>query len=117
MILVICYMSRLRKSIYNVDIAEFLVRVMTFELLTIDPAQQWKFEDFDSGKTWAVSGKQVREEGFQIAIRTAAIPGSSFTRSVLRRHHAISISGMVRFALLHAPDDCPVEENNARIGV
>jgi hypothetical protein len=28
------------------------VRAMTFELLTIDPARQWKFEDYDSGETW-----------------------------------------------------------------
>ena len=44
------------------------VRAMTFDLLTIDPAKQWKFEDYDSGETWVVSGKQIREEGFKIAI-------------------------------------------------
>ena len=40
------------------------VRAMTFELLTIDPAKRWKFEDYDSGKTWAVSGQEIREKGF-----------------------------------------------------
>ncbi|MFA6243407.1 MAG: hypothetical protein WC655_20880, partial [Candidatus Hydrogenedentales bacterium] len=44
------------------------VSVMTFDLLTIDPAKNWKFEDYDSGKTWVVSGKQIREEGFAIDI-------------------------------------------------
>ncbi len=41
---------------------------MTFELLTIDPAKRWKFEDYDSGNTWVVSGKQIREEGFKVDI-------------------------------------------------
>jgi hypothetical protein len=41
---------------------------MTFDLLTIDPAKRWKFEDYDSGETWVLSGKQIREEGFKIAI-------------------------------------------------
>jgi hypothetical protein len=41
---------------------------MTFDLLTVDPAQQWKFEDYDSGETWTVSGKQIRDGGFRIAI-------------------------------------------------
>ena len=44
------------------------VAAMTFDLLTIDPAQRWKFEDYDSGETWVVSGKQIREEGFEIVI-------------------------------------------------
>ena len=41
---------------------------MTFELLTIDPAKRWKFADYDSGETWTVSGQEIREKGFQIAI-------------------------------------------------
>lgn len=44
------------------------VRSMTFDLLTIDPAKQWKFEDYDSGKTWTVSGQEIREKGFEIVI-------------------------------------------------
>ena len=44
------------------------VRAMTFDLLTIDPAKRWKFEDYDSGDTWVVSGKQIREEGFKVDI-------------------------------------------------
>jgi hypothetical protein len=44
------------------------VRAMTFELVTIDPAKQWKFEDYDSGETWVVSGQEIREQGFEIAI-------------------------------------------------
>ncbi|HOD49272.1 MAG TPA: alpha-galactosidase [Candidatus Hydrogenedentes bacterium] len=44
------------------------VRAMTFDLLTIDPAEQWKFEDYDSGETWAVSGREIREDGFKIVI-------------------------------------------------
>ena len=44
------------------------MQAMTFDLLTIDPAKQWKFEDYDSGKTWGVSGKQIRESGFEVAI-------------------------------------------------
>jgi alpha-galactosidase len=44
------------------------VRAMTFELLTIDPAKRWKFEDYDSGKTWVVSGQQIRERGFEVVI-------------------------------------------------
>lgn len=43
-------------------------RTMVFDLLTIDPAMQWKFEDYDSGQTWTVSGTQVREEGFRVDI-------------------------------------------------
>ena len=27
--------------------------------LTIDPAKLWKFEDYDSGETWTVSGKEM----------------------------------------------------------
>jgi len=44
------------------------VREMTFDLLTVDPAVQWKFEDYDSGETRVVSGRQIREEGFKVAI-------------------------------------------------
>ncbi len=44
------------------------VRSMTFDLLTMDPAKRWKFEDYDSGETWVVSGKQIREEGFTVVI-------------------------------------------------
>lgn len=44
------------------------VGAMTFDLLTIDPAKRWKFEDYDSGKTWTVSGKEIREKGFEVAI-------------------------------------------------
>ena len=44
------------------------VRAMTFDLLTIDPAKRWKFEDYDSGDIWVVSGDQIREEGFKIDI-------------------------------------------------
>jgi alpha-galactosidase len=44
------------------------IRAMTFDLVTIDPAQQWTFEDYDSGATWVVSGKAIREQGFEVAI-------------------------------------------------
>lgn len=44
------------------------VRAMTFELVTIDPAKQWRFEDYDSGETWVVSGQELREHGFEIVI-------------------------------------------------
>jgi alpha-galactosidase len=44
------------------------VRAMTFDLLTIDPAKRWKFADYDSGKTWVLAGRQVRDQGFEIAI-------------------------------------------------
>lgn len=44
------------------------VRAMTFDLLTIDPAKRWKFEDYDSGQTWVVSGREIREQGFQVVI-------------------------------------------------
>ena len=44
------------------------VRAMTFELVTIDPAKRWKFEDYDSGDTWVVSGREIRENGFEVAI-------------------------------------------------
>jgi alpha-galactosidase len=44
------------------------VQAMTFDLLTIDPAKRWKFEDYDSGKTWSASGKEIREKGFEIVI-------------------------------------------------
>ncbi len=48
--------------------AESDVRAMTFDLLTIDPAKQWKFEDYDSGKTWVVSGREIRDKGFEILL-------------------------------------------------
>jgi hypothetical protein len=41
---------------------------VTFDLLTIAPAKRWKFEDYDSGKTWTASGREIREKGFEIAI-------------------------------------------------
>jgi alpha-galactosidase len=44
------------------------VSAMTFELVTIDPAKQWKFEDYDSGDTWVVSGQEIREKGFEVVI-------------------------------------------------
>lgn len=44
------------------------VRAMTFDLLTIDPTKRWKFEDYDSGKTWTASGEEIREKGFEIVI-------------------------------------------------
>jgi len=44
------------------------VRAMTFDLVTIDPARQWRFEDYDSGDTWVVSGKAIREKGFEVVI-------------------------------------------------
>jgi alpha-galactosidase len=48
--------------------AESDTLAMTFDLLTIDPTKQWKFEDYDSGKTWTVSGQEIREKGFEVAI-------------------------------------------------
>ena len=44
------------------------VRAMTFDLVTLDPAKQYKFEDYDSGQTWVVSGKAIREQGLEVAI-------------------------------------------------
>lgn len=44
------------------------IRAMTFDLLTIDPAKRYKFEDYDSGVTWVVSGKEIREKGFEVVI-------------------------------------------------
>lgn len=46
------------------------VRAMTFDLLTIDPARRWRFEDYDTGKSWVVSGKTLREKGFEVVIPT-----------------------------------------------
>ena len=37
-------------------------------VLTIDPAKQWEFEDYDTGETWTVSGKEIREKGFEVVI-------------------------------------------------
>jgi len=48
--------------------AESDVRAMTFDLLTIDPAEVWRFEDYDSGQTWVVSGKAIRDQGFEVVI-------------------------------------------------
>ena len=44
------------------------VTAMRFDLLTIDPARRWTFEDYDSGRTWVVSGKEIREHGFEVVI-------------------------------------------------
>ena len=44
------------------------VTTMAFDLLTIDPAKRWEFEDYDSGKRWTVSGRKIREDGFEVAI-------------------------------------------------
>jgi alpha-galactosidase len=44
------------------------VTAMRFDLLTIDPARRWTFEDYDSGRTRVVSGKEIREKGLEIAI-------------------------------------------------
>lgn len=44
------------------------VRAMTFDLLTIDPAKRWGFEDYDSGECWIVSGKEIRDNGFEVTI-------------------------------------------------
>jgi len=44
------------------------VASMTFDLLTINPATQWKFEDYDSGDIRILSGRQIRGEGFEINI-------------------------------------------------
>jgi alpha-galactosidase len=41
---------------------------MRFDLLTVDPAREWRFEDYDSGTTWDVSGREVRESGFEVTI-------------------------------------------------
>lgn len=41
---------------------------MAFDLLTIDPAKRWQFEDCDSGRTWILSGREIRENGFEVAI-------------------------------------------------
>jgi alpha-galactosidase len=43
-------------------------RAMTFDLLTIDPARQWEFEDYDKGRTWTVSGQELRQHGFEVII-------------------------------------------------
>ena len=44
------------------------VTAMIFDLLTIDPNKSWEFEDYDSGRKWIVSGKEVREGGFEVVI-------------------------------------------------
>lgn len=43
-------------------------QAMTFDLLTIDPALQWQFEDYDTGETRIVSGQELRQNGFEVAI-------------------------------------------------
>jgi len=43
-------------------------RSMTFDLLTVDPTREWKFEDYDSGQTWTVSGQEIRQNGFEVMI-------------------------------------------------
>jgi len=48
--------------------AKSSVAAMKFDLLTIDPAKQWEFEDYDSGRKWVVSGEELRANGFEIAI-------------------------------------------------
>ncbi len=44
------------------------VCAMTFELVTLDPAKQGKFEDYNSGDTWVASGKDIRENEFEVVI-------------------------------------------------
>jgi len=44
------------------------VRTMTFDLLTVEPTEEWQFEDYDSGQTWTLPGRQIREEGYKIDI-------------------------------------------------
>lgn len=44
------------------------VASMRFDLLTIDPAKSWEFEDYDSGRTWVVSGEEIREKGLEVAV-------------------------------------------------
>ena len=39
------------------------VRAMTFDLVTIHPTKRWKFEDYDSGDTWVLSGKADSGKG------------------------------------------------------
>ena len=46
------------------------IRAMTFDLLTIDPSKKWKFEDYDSGKTWVATGQEIRDNGFKVTIPT-----------------------------------------------
>ncbi len=41
---------------------------MTFDLVTIDPTQWWRFTDYDSGETWVASGKEIREKGLEVTI-------------------------------------------------
>ena len=44
------------------------VQAMTFDLATIDPDSDWTFTDYDSGESWAVSGKSLRTDGFRVEI-------------------------------------------------
>ena len=60
------------------------VRAMTFELVTIDPAKQWKFEDYDSGNSWLVSGTTIREKGFEIVVPNRRDSRLIFFSSVAR---------------------------------
>jgi hypothetical protein len=45
------------------------VAAVRFDLLTVAPAKTWKFEDAESGQSWTLSGKAIRENGFDVAIR------------------------------------------------
>ena len=56
------------------------VASMSFDLLTLDPARQWEFEDYDSGKQWIASGKELRERGLEVAI-----PGRRGSRLIFYR--------------------------------
>ncbi len=44
------------------------VAAMTFDLVTIDPAKSWTFEDADSGEIRTRSGKAIREDGYEVVI-------------------------------------------------
>jgi len=48
--------------------SESNIRAMTFDLLTIDPAKRWTFEDYDTGESWSASGLEIREKGMEIMI-------------------------------------------------
>lgn len=63
------------------------VAAMTFDLLTIDPAKDWEFEDYDTGKRWEVSGKEIREKGFEVVIPNRRDSRLIFYRRVLGGHH------------------------------
>ncbi len=44
------------------------VRAMTFDLLTVDPAKRYRFEDYDSGAVWTADGRTIRERGLEVVI-------------------------------------------------